>query len=76
MRSKDRSTFWLVWEPSSGQTRVRHATKQEALTEAKRLASIHTGKEFHVLLSIGCALVREPVDWIDFDVDFDEMVPF
>lgn len=73
---KSRGTFWLVWEPSSGYTRARHATKQEAQVEAKRLAGEHKGQEFHVLLSIGCAVVRDPVDWVEFDIDRDEHIPF
>ncbi len=45
--------FFLVWNSSKGYTKKRHPTVQEAEAEAKRLAGLNPGFEFHVLLSLG-----------------------
>ena len=57
-----REPFWMVWEHSikhwkayerlSDLPTVKHDTEEEAITEAKRLAVKHPGKEFHVLKSV------------------------
>ncbi len=57
-----RDPFWMVWGESMEDfkpyqrlvdlPKVKHDTKEDAITEAKRLAVKHPGKEFHVLKSV------------------------
>ena len=53
---KNRPPFFLVWNPSSGQTKHRHKTVEDAEKEANRLARENPGIKFHVLLSLGRCL--------------------
>jgi hypothetical protein len=62
-----RKPFWVVWEPTSGYTRVQHDSPSKANCEAERLARENPGKEFIVLMSYSGA-VRKSVDRIDFDL--------
>lgn len=57
--------FWLVWNDTKGIPKHKHWTKQEAKSEAMRLALANPGQEFHVLaLVTSCAhnavMWREP----------------
>lgn len=56
--------FWLVWNPESGYAKYRHDSEGTAVTEAKRLSEQNIGTEFHVLKSVGHALVKQPVEWV------------
>lgn len=53
--------FFLVWNPQGRAPTLKHGSYQAALTEAKRLASICKGQEFHVLGSYATAKVEDPV---------------
>jgi len=55
-RSKD--TFWMVWCPERGRPTVQHATRQEAVDEATRVAD-RENKLVFVLQCIGKA-ERQP----------------
>ena len=41
--------FWLVWRPTGNAPRKRHASHEEALIEAKRLATANPNSKFYVL---------------------------
>lgn len=49
------SKFWVVWCETGANPKVQQMTKDDAETEAKRLAQKYPGKKFHVLESIGTA---------------------
>lgn len=53
--------FFVVWNPEHGLPRFRHATYQDALAEAKRLAGITKGARFYVLTACSVATMRDPV---------------
>lgn len=40
--------FWCVWCPTEGPPRRRHQTAEGARGEARRLAQVHSGREFRV----------------------------
>lgn len=44
--------FYVVWEPYSGKTHVRHESRLLAEREAERLARLNPMKEFIVLSSV------------------------
>ena len=68
------ATFFVVWCPTHGAPSVRHASKDDALQEARRLASNNPGREFFVL----CALtVCQKTDVIVTDLcGVDAEMPF
>ena len=66
---------YLVWNPQAGFPTASHSVFNAAKEEAKRLARLHRGQEFHVMISAGCAVVREPDIWVDGNVP-DQMFPF
>lgn len=43
------SKFWMVWNPSRNNPRYRHASKELAEAEARRLASERPNEPFFVL---------------------------
>lgn len=43
------NVFWLVWREGSRDVGYKHATRQEADTEAKRLAGQMPGELFYVV---------------------------
>lgn len=45
-------TFWVVWQPNTGNPTVRHASEMEAQREAHRLAEFNPGREFYVLQAL------------------------
>lgn len=52
--------FWAVWRMTGGSTpSVRHATKEEALLEANRLAS-STNTTYYVLEAVGIVQPPKP----------------
>jgi hypothetical protein len=67
--SKER--FWMVL--GNGPPTVRHNSFETAREEAARLARLHRGAVFTVLMSIGAVIVSD-VTWVDHD-DGSE-VPF
>ncbi len=48
----ERPVFYLVWCSTTGFTRCRHKSREDAEKEAQRLADEH-GRKFHVLMSLG-----------------------
>jgi hypothetical protein len=44
--------FWFVWNASASMPRVKHTTEQSANVEAERLARVHRGQTFIVLMSV------------------------
>lgn len=58
--------FWAVWrENGGGPPNKKHATKDEAVREAARLAQ-QTNDRYLVLEVIGAvASLQVPVDWVD-----------
>lgn len=67
--------FYVVWNPSSGYTKYKHDCVSDARREAERLAWEHPGQEFHVLTTLGCALVTQPSIWTPA-VAIEETLPF
>ncbi|MCK5601341.1 hypothetical protein KAR91_05725 [Candidatus Pacearchaeota archaeon] len=53
-----KKAFWIVWSYESGATIHKHASKEEALKEAERLAAKHPDKPFHVLQAISTSQTR------------------
>lgn len=51
--------FYLVWEESTGYTKYKHENIISAEEEAKRLARLHPGKSFHVLLAVTRVIVDD-----------------
>lgn len=56
----DNEMFWVVWNPESGPPSFRHRSRNEARSEATRLARQNPGQEFFVLAAIGRAHRPEP----------------
>lgn len=55
--------FWMVWGIERNMPRYRHASKAEAQTEAKRLASEAPGELFVVLATVDAfAAVVQPAE--------------
>lgn len=44
--------FWTVWNPARSAPTVRHDSREEALREAERLASIQPNDSFYVMQAI------------------------
>jgi hypothetical protein len=45
-------TFFVVWQPESGNPQYRHETYQQAKAEAERLADIAPRRDFYVLQAV------------------------
>ncbi len=56
-----KSKIWVVWNPMHGPAQVRHYSYESAVCEAERMAALHKGSVFHVMESMGVALVEKPV---------------
>ena len=52
MSDKKQKPFWVVWNPKGNNSKYRHATKEIAVKEAKRITSV-TGDTVYVLQAIG-----------------------
>ena len=61
------ATFY-VYEPSMGYTRVEHQTRGSAEREAERMAILHPGVEFAVLVKLSSCVKRE-VSWSRINSD-------
>ena len=53
-----KKAFWIVWAFESGVPTRQHASKEEALKEAERLAAKHPDKPFHVLQAISTSQAK------------------
>ncbi len=51
--------IWTVYSPDGGPSTVDHTSRQSAINEAERLASLHEGSTFHVMESIGFSMVQK-----------------
>lgn len=47
-----KSIFWMVWNPNNRNPSVRHASYEQAWTEATRLAKTQPDTEFYILKGI------------------------
>lgn len=66
--------FWMVWNPLGRSPTHRHESRQSAIIEAERLASLYDG-DFHVLESLGsCRKVS--VRWSKPNQALDDGIPF
>ena len=52
--------YYYVYEYGNKAPRVRHATLEQAETEAKRLAEISPGTSFEILMAVGITRVTTP----------------
>lgn len=52
--------FWMVWNPGGRAPSRRHASRNAADAEAKRLASANPGQRFFVLKAVGGVLAESP----------------
>lgn len=68
--------FWLVWSPT-GKTPPsrRHDLKEEATTEAERLARATPGAEFYVLEAHACCR-KSDVQWTLAEGHDEQDIPF
>jgi hypothetical protein len=58
--------YYYVYEYGNKAPRVRHATLEQADTEARRLAGISPGTTFEVLMAVGITRVTTPQTfWMD-----------
>lgn len=46
------NTFFVVWQPESGNPQCRHRTYEQAKAEAERLAESSPRREFYVLQAV------------------------
>ena len=60
-------SFFVVWNPSSGNPRCRHGTELMARHEAIRLARENPGQSFFVLEAKSVSKSIEPVTTVVFD---------
>lgn len=59
---------WFVWNPNGRAPQFQHDDEPSAHREAERLALLHPGQEFHVLVSVG-SCVKESVTWFKHESD-------
>jgi hypothetical protein len=59
----------IVWSPERGLPTKTHASSEEAITEAQRLAAKHPGVPFHVFAEVGTACARVDVSFEPFSPD-------
>jgi hypothetical protein len=69
----DQQTVWLVWNPGHGAPNFKHYDSASAVREAERLARLHPGEKFYVMVSVGVAVVEQPSVYTAFS---DYGVPF
>lgn len=53
-----KKAFWIVWAFESEAPTRMHASKEEALKEAERLAGMYPDKPFHVLQAISTSQAK------------------
>lgn len=51
------SRYWMVWNPGTGRTNVKHLTEHAATCEAERLARANPGETFVVLTPVSARRV-------------------
>ena len=59
--------FWLVWNPQGSNPRYQHNSRQDAETEAERLALQCPGHAFFVLEAICSKKKIQPVETVYFE---------
>ncbi len=69
----DTGTFFVVWQPESGNPTYRHETYQQAKTEAERLADCSPRREFYVLQAVSKSA---KVSVMTVQLDDDGVLPF
>lgn len=69
------SHFWVVCNFKGSAPSFRHATRQSARNEAKRLADYYPGQRFYVLHAESFAAKNEVLE-VDLDCPTDDGVPF
>jgi hypothetical protein len=52
--------FWMVYRDCSNHTSKKHATKEEAIAEAKQLADIIIGSKFYVFQLVAVCEAEKP----------------
>lgn len=69
--------FFLVWCEGGGSPTVAHPTLHTAVREARRLAELHPGHRFTVMVAVqGFEKVQvNTIDYLGFDRSLDE-IPF
>jgi hypothetical protein len=60
LNSDAASAFWLVWNPRSGAPSYKHASFEQAQSEAVRLSEKYTGRHYYVLQCLGYAMTGQP----------------
>lgn len=66
-------TFWVVWQPQSGNPQYRHPTIESATREAERLADQEPHREFYVLEAV---TVSQKVSVVTRRLSDGEELPF
>jgi len=63
--------FWVVWQPDSGNPTHRHASREDALKEAERLAECAWPRTFYVLEAISSSrkVTVQTTTLVEFDHD-------
>ncbi len=76
----DKGKFWFVWNPHGRNPSHMHATKDNAINEARRLATQNPGHDFIVLKSVAGFTVDlpppPPVKQIDMAEYVHDNIPF
>lgn len=58
--------YFYVYKYSGDAPRIRHATLAEARAESERLARLHPGEHFEILMAVGFTSVGKPeTSWMD-----------
>lgn len=68
--------FWMVWNPSGHAPTHKHASLNDAVAEARRLAAIVPGQHFYVLAAVKVAHTIDPVTVVDLADDLADDIPF
>ena len=69
----DNETFFVVWQPESGNPTYRHRTYESAKAEAERLADISPRRDFYVLQAMSKSA---KVSVVTTPLDGEEILPF
>ncbi len=56
----DMDKFWMVYRDGSNHTSKKHATKEDAIAEAKRLAENNIGSKFYVFQPVAVCEAEKP----------------
>ena len=60
--------YFVVWNEQHGKPTYKHVCRDDADAEAKRLAGLYPGSEFHVLMLLGVAR-KVDVEYVGVDCD-------